>query len=73
MSQKQVRQRNRPAEKGLPGGESGSKSNIGRSGPKKQWGDAEQGTHDSGAKGSQKTRESERRGQNAPGGGKRSS
>lgn len=71
MSQEQKRQRNRPAEKGLPGGGSGSKSNIGRPGPKKQWGDAKQGATDPGAAGSQKGREAQRRGQNAPGGGKR--
>jgi hypothetical protein len=73
MSQEQKRQRNRPAEKGIPGGGSGSKSDIGRASPKKQWGDADQGTTDPGATGSQKDREAQRRGQNAPGGGKRSS
>jgi hypothetical protein len=71
MSQNQERQRNRSKEPGPPGGGSGSKTNIGRSGQKKVWGDASPGPEDSGARGSTKQREAERRGQEAPGGGKR--
>ena len=73
MSKPQPNEKGQSDGKGRPGGGSGSKSSLGKSGPKKGFMEAEKGSSDPGAKGSQKEREAERKGQNAPGGVKRRS
>ena len=73
MRDEQKQGSDRKDQVGKPGGGSGSTTSIGRAGPKKQKGDASQGNPDPGAKGSQAEREAQRKGQDAPGGGKRRS